>query len=106
MTEDMARFYFTEICLGMECLHKNFFVYRDIKPKNILLDHEGHAEIWDFEFVKPDMDVNEFAYSFCESPEYMPPEKLLKCGNSYPVDYYCLGALLYEVNLSLLILSW
>ena len=58
----------------MECLHKNFFVYRDIKPENILLDHERHAEIWDFEFVKPDMDVNEFAYSLCESPEYMPTE--------------------------------
>jgi len=43
------------------------------------------------------MDVNEFAYSFCGSPEYMPPEMLLKCGHSYPVDYYCLGALLYEV---------
>jgi len=45
------------------------------------------------------MDVNEFAYSFCGSPEYMPPEMLLKVGHSYPVDYYCLGAILYEVIL-------
>lgn len=37
------------------------------------------------------------AYSFCGSPEYMPPEMLLKVGHSYPIDYYCLGALLYEL---------
>ena len=43
------------------------------------------------------MDINEFAYSFCGSPEYMAPEMLLKVGHTYPVDYYCLGALLYEL---------
>ena len=101
----MARFYFTEICLGMQHLHQHFVVYRDIKPENIFLDHEGHAKIGDFGLVKPDMNINEFTYSFCGSAEYMPPEMLLKCGHSYPVDYYCLGALLYEVTLSILINS-
>ena len=67
------------------------------------MDHEGHAKIGDFGLVKPDMNINEFTYSFCGSAEYMPPEMLLKCGHSYPVDYYCLGALLYEVTLSILI---
>lgn len=43
------------------------------------------------------MDMNEFAYSFCGSPEYMAPEMLLKVGHTYTVDYYCLGALLYEL---------
>ena len=43
------------------------------------------------------MDRDEFAYSFCGSPEYMAPEMLLKVGHSYMVDYYCLGALLYEL---------
>jgi serum/glucocorticoid-regulated kinase 2 len=44
-----------------------------------------------------DMDVNQLAYSFCGSPEYMAPEMLLKVGHTYTVDYYCLGALLYEL---------
>lgn len=43
------------------------------------------------------MDVNEHAYSFCGSPEYMAPEMLLKVGHTYTVDFYCLGALLYEL---------
>ena len=97
MNEDQARFYFTEICLGIEQLHNQFIIYRDIKPENIFLDGDGHARIGDFGLAKPDMDINEFAYSFCGSPEYMPPEMLLKVGHSYPVDYYCLGAILYEL---------
>ncbi len=53
--------------------------------------------IGDFGLSKPEMDQNEFAYSFCGSPEYMAPEMLLKVGHTYTVDYYCLGALLYEL---------
>ena len=51
----------------------------------------------DFGLAKPDMDANNRAYSFCGSPEYMAPEMLLKLGHTYTVDFYCLGALLYEL---------
>ena len=53
MSEDQARFYFTEICLGIEHLHSQNIIYRDIKPENILLDHEGHIRIGDFGLAKP-----------------------------------------------------
>jgi serine/threonine protein kinase len=36
------------------------------------------------------------AYSFCGSPEYMPPEMIMRKGHSLAVDFYCLGAVLYE----------
>jgi len=78
MTEEQARFYFTEICLGIEYLHDRFIIYRDIKPENILLDLDGHVRIGDFGLSKPDMDTNDFAYSFCGSPEYMAPGLFLK----------------------------
>ncbi len=78
-------------------MHRRAIIYRDIKPENILLDIDGHIRVGDFGLSKPDMDVNEFAYSFCGSPEYMAPEMLLKVGHTYTVDYYCLGALLYEL---------
>ncbi|EAR98561.2 Serine/Threonine kinase domain protein (macronuclear) [Tetrahymena thermophila SB210] len=97
MSEEMARFYFVEICLGIDYLHKRHIIYRDIKPENILLDLDGHVRIGDFGLSKPDMDINEHAYSFCGSPEYMAPEMLMKVGHTYTVDFYCLGALLYEL---------
>lgn len=83
--------------MGIKYLHEKNIIYRDIKPENILLDENGNIRIGDFGLSKPDMDSNEFAYSFCGSPEYMAPEMLLKVGHTYTVDYYCLGALLYEL---------
>jgi len=97
MVEEQAKFYFAEICLGIQYLHEQHIVYRDIKPENILIDIDGHVRIGDFGLSKPDMSFKNFAYSFCGSPEYMAPEMLLKIGHTYPVDYYCLGTLLYEL---------
>ena len=35
--------------------------------------------------------------SFCGSPEYMSPEMLMGTGHGFPVDYYSLGAILFEM---------
>jgi serine/threonine protein kinase len=35
--------------------------------------------------------------SFCGSPEYMSPEMLLGTGHGLAVDYYSLGAILFEM---------
>lgn len=56
-------------------------MYRDIKPENILLDLDGHIRISDFGLSKITAN-DEFAYSFCGSPEYMAPEMLLKRGHT------------------------
>lgn len=81
----------------MAYLHSQHIVYRDIKPENILLDLQGHLLLSDFGLSKPGMTPDDFAYSFCGSPEYMAPEMLMKSGHNYLVDCYCLGALLYEL---------
>jgi serum/glucocorticoid-regulated kinase 2 len=61
------------------------------------MDIEGHVRIADFGLSKPSITRDEKAYSFCGSPEYMAPEMLLKSGHNQTVDFYCLGALLYEL---------
>ncbi|CAD8121301.1 unnamed protein product [Paramecium sonneborni] len=96
MSEEQAQFYFVEICICMLYLHQMGIMYRDIKPENILLDLDGHIRISDFGLSKL-TSPDEFAYSFCGSPEYMAPEMLLKRGHTIQVDHYCLGALLYEL---------
>ena len=82
--------------LGVKYLHDNKILYRDIKPENILLDKDGNIKICDFGLSKPNIDISERAYSFCGSPEYMAPEMILQEGHGFSLDYYNLGALLYE----------
>jgi len=94
--EQLAKFYFIEILLGLEYLHSKDFIYRDIKPENILIDIEGHVKIADFGLAKH-IPSRQKSYSFCGSPEYMSPEMLKGRGHDKQLDYYCLGALLYEM---------
>lgn len=96
-SEENARLIFLEMCCGIKYLHERNIIYRDIKPENILVGIDGHIKIADFGLAKPEMNRIKKATSFCGSPEYMSPEMLMKCGHSYSVDLYCLGAILYEM---------
>lgn len=69
-----------------------------------MIDMNGNLKIADFGLSRKGIRSSELAYTFCGSPEYMAPEMLAKyfsksfrSGHSYSVDYYCLGALLYEL---------
>jgi serine/threonine protein kinase len=96
-SEDQAKFYFAEVLIALEYLHSLDIVYRDLKPENILLDLDGHVRLADFGLAKDCMHEGALTYSFCGSPEYMSPEMLEKRGHGRAVDYYSLGALLYEM---------
>ena len=52
MTEDEARDCFIEILLGLQYLHGQHIVYRDIKPQNIMIDMNGTLKIADFGLSK------------------------------------------------------
>lgn len=52
MSEINAKFYFIEILFGLLYLHQNKIVYRDLKPENLLINHDGHIKIADFGLSK------------------------------------------------------
>lgn len=109
-TEDRARFYAAEITLALEHLHKLGIVYRyesyshisllirDLKPENVLLTEEGHVRLTDFGLSKEGINqADKGAQSFCGTPEYLAPEILNRSGHGQAVDWWSLGALLYEM---------
>ena len=97
MAEDQARFYISEILLGLEYLHSKDIIYRDLKPENIILDVDGHVKITDFGLSKQILKPKDRSFSFCGSPEYMSPEMLTEQGHGREVDFYSLGALMFEI---------
>lgn len=96
-SEGRCRFYTSEIMLAIEYLHRLNIIYRDLKPENILLDAEGHVKLTDFGLSKEGIEDNFSAKSMCGTPEYLAPEILDKRGHGKAVDWYSLGALMYEM---------
>lgn len=100
-TEEIAKFYFAQIVFALEFLHSEKILYRDLKPENLILDLYGYIRLTDFGLCKRGLEDRELTHSFCGSPEYMAPEIINHAGHSYTVDFYTLGALLYEFTTGL-----
>jgi len=90
-----AMFYFCEILLGLEYLHSQQVLYRDLKPENCLLDDNGHIRLTDFGLSKDSLTQSALFTSFVGTAGYLSPEMVARQGHGYPLDYYCLGCLLY-----------
>ncbi|XP_052872021.1 serine/threonine-protein kinase 32A-like [Anopheles cruzii] len=74
----------------------------DIKPDNILLDEEGHAHLTDFN-IATRLPPDGLACSMSGTKPYMAPEVFMcaleeVAGYSYPVDWWSLGVVAYEMR--------
>ena len=97
-SESRAAFYAAEIVLALEYIHQLDIVYRDLKPENVLLDARGHVRLTDFGLSKEGISCSSSgANSFCGTPEYLAPEILNRQGHGNAVDWWSLGALLFEM---------
>lgn len=96
-SEETACFYLAEITLALEHLHSCGIVYRDLKPENILLDKDGHVKLTDFGLCKESLEDGETTHTFCGTVEYMAPEVLLRSGHAKSVDWWSLGALMFDM---------
>lgn len=97
-SERRAGFYAAQITLALEHVHAHNVIYRDLKPENVLLDEHGNVRLTDFGLSKENIrELDTGAFSFCGTPEYLAPEILNRTGHGRAVDWWSLGALLYEM---------
>ena len=83
------------VLVGLNYIHENQIIHKDIKPENLVFDSRGYIHITDFGISKvfhPDNGKENSG-----TPGYMAPEVLFNKDHNYSVDFFSLGVCLYEL---------
>jgi len=96
---EMAR----QVLLGLEAAHSAGIVHRDVKPDNLMLDHNGKIKVGDLGLARSfhssaDTHLTQTGMAM-GTPQYVAPEQI--CDSSeidYRADFYALGATLFHLS--------
>jgi len=94
--DSVARFYVACVVEAFDYLHKRHFCYRDLKPENLMVDNNGYVRLVDLGFAKK-VPPGHKTWTFCGTPEYIPPEIISNTGHNIAADYWSLGILIFEL---------
>jgi len=81
--------------IGLNYIHENNIIHKDIKPENFVYDSKGYLHITDFGISKLYHQDNWKENS--GTPGYMAPEVLFNKNHDFCVDFFSLGVCLYEL---------
>ncbi|KAK7258862.1 hypothetical protein RIF29_24450 [Crotalaria pallida] len=97
--EAVIRTYTKQLLLGLEYLHKNGIMHRDIKGANILVDNKGCIKLADFGASKQVVELATIsgAKSMKGTPYWMAPEVILQTGHSFSADIWSVGCTVIEM---------
>ena len=93
-SSEISKFFLACTILGLEYIHYNNILHRDIKPDNLVIDKNGYVKITDFGISR---EIGKLIKGESSgTPGYMAPEVM--CGKSHSIDsdYYCMGIMAYE----------
>jgi serine/threonine-protein kinase len=94
---DFALRLVNQACLGLSAIHEACTVHRDIKPGNLLVDHDERLRIGDLGLAASYRDEHTLR-EVVGTPGYMAPEILRGGADATPLsDLYSLGCVAYEL---------
>ncbi|XP_078525503.1 rhodopsin kinase GRK1-like [Lissotriton helveticus] len=96
-SEERAAYYTAQIICGLEHLHQNRIIYRDLKPENVLLDDSGHVRLSDMGLAVELPEEKTKTKGYAGTHGFMAPELLKGDEYDWSVDYFTLGVTLYEM---------
>ena len=93
--ENEIKFFIACIILSLEYIHSNNVIHRDIKPENLVFDSKGYLHLTDFGVAKiiKEEGINDTS----GTPGYMAPEVIQGKNHSFPVDFFAIGVIGYEL---------
>jgi serine/threonine protein kinase len=75
---DIVKFYGANVIEAFRFMGSKGIIYRDLKPENLLIDHDGYIKVVDFGFAKSlpyveNGQVVDKTYTICGTPDYVAP---------------------------------
>ncbi|MCM8537893.1 MAG: serine/threonine protein kinase [Lentisphaeraceae bacterium] len=97
INEELAMYYLLDILSGLEYMFQCGYLYRDLKPENLIIRENNHVTLVDYGLC---MTINDAWYNESEdimgSPLYMPPERIRGDGEDFRADLYALGMVIFH----------
>uniref|UniRef100_A0A3Q2Z0A0 calcium/calmodulin-dependent protein kinase n=1 Tax=Hippocampus comes TaxID=109280 RepID=A0A3Q2Z0A0_HIPCM len=97
-SEDQARFYFQDLLRGIEYLHYQRIIHRDVKPSNLLVGEDGHIKIADFGVSNQFEGADALLTSTVGTPAFLAPETLSETRKNFSgkaLDVWAMGVTLH-----------
>merc|ERR1712232_48512 len=86
-----------QILEGLKVLHLNYFVHRDVKLGNVLVNSKGCVKVTDFGISKKLGDSEIVCGTFVGTGTHMSPERILGEDYTFPADIWSLGLCVIEL---------
>ena len=87
-----------QILSAEQHMYDKGYLFRDLKPQNIMIDKRGNIKLIDYGLAMP---IEEALHSAPEqiqgSPYYIPPERIVGAGESQYSEIYSLGMVMFHV---------
>ncbi len=85
-----------QVCEGLGAAHQEKVIHRDLKPQNIMVDHQGRVYVMDFGLaLSTDSGTGEGV--LLGTPDYMSPEQAKREEVDARSDLFSCGLILYEM---------
>ena len=95
---DEAIAYAIEIGRALAVAHEARLVHRDVKPQNVLVDHDGRAKVTDFGIARSlEAEGLTMTGRVLGTTDYVSPEQALGHSVTEQSDVYSLGIVLFEM---------